>query len=178
MTTQTDFREVGEDFLEHFGVLGMRWGHRNSGYNYQEEGSSAPKEDGTPSPIQVHSFTSERSNKGKIAVGVMLGIVGVVLISAMVPSVRKAGMNWVKGRASKSVIVDGIIKTHKIDPVFVQKNAAKAASTVFSSATVMRTAISSIPHSQTSSGTNSSGSGFRPSGPGFNPTGFKPASWS
>ena len=31
MTSQTDFREVGEDFLEHYGKMGMRWGHRSSG---------------------------------------------------------------------------------------------------------------------------------------------------
>ena len=31
MTTQPDFREVGEDFLAHYGKMGMRWGHHSSG---------------------------------------------------------------------------------------------------------------------------------------------------
>jgi len=30
MTTQSDFREVGEDFVAHYGKKGMHWGVRNS----------------------------------------------------------------------------------------------------------------------------------------------------
>lgn len=30
MTTQPDFREVGEDFLEHYGKMGMHWGVRRN----------------------------------------------------------------------------------------------------------------------------------------------------
>lgn len=31
MTIQTDFQEVGENYLEHYGKMGMKWGHRKSG---------------------------------------------------------------------------------------------------------------------------------------------------
>jgi len=30
MTIQTDFKEVGENYLEHYGKMGMKWGHRNA----------------------------------------------------------------------------------------------------------------------------------------------------
>jgi len=55
MTTQTDFREVGEDFLEHFGKMGMKWGVRKSESGTSNV-SSEPKQG--------------MSKKKKIAIGV------------------------------------------------------------------------------------------------------------
>lgn len=62
MTTQSECREVGEDFLEHFGKMGMHWGHRK------------PQDDSIPK--------TGMSTKKKVAIGVgaVLLVAGIVAV--------------------------------------------------------------------------------------------------
>ena len=66
MTAQVDYREVGEDFLLHYGKMGMRWGHRN-----------AVDETGVP--------RTGMSKKKKVAIGVGAAVlvVGVVAVAVV-----------------------------------------------------------------------------------------------
>ena len=66
MTTQPDFREVGEDFLAHYGKMGMHWGHRKA-------------QDDTTTPRTGMST----KKKVLIGVGAVLAVAGIVAIAVV-----------------------------------------------------------------------------------------------
>ena len=65
MTTQPDFREVGEDFLAHYGKMGMHWGHRKA------------QDDTTP------RTGMSTQKKVLIGVGAVLAVAGIVAIAVV-----------------------------------------------------------------------------------------------
>lgn len=71
MTSQPDdnFIQVGEDFLEHFGIQGMRWGHRNVI---------------TESNVEINNY--KKSHAGALAALTILGVAGAILTSQALKS--------------------------------------------------------------------------------------------
>jgi len=58
MTTQSDFREVGEEFIAHYGKQGMRWGHRNAA-----NGEAEPTKAGKKVKVTSADITDARARQ-------------------------------------------------------------------------------------------------------------------
>jgi len=62
MTTQSDFIEVGADFIEHYGKQGMRWGHRNASSGEAKAAKPSGKERDTQIRLARLNTKADRVN--------------------------------------------------------------------------------------------------------------------
>ena len=86
MTAQTDFREVGEDFLAHHGIAGMKWGHRNA------------KADTSTSTTPRTGMSTTK--KVAIGVGAVLAVAGIVAIAVVLKKNGVSPVSMIKKTAS------------------------------------------------------------------------------
>lgn len=99
MTTQFEFQESGQEFLEHYGTLGMKWGHRIGASITSENTKSFLKKSGKMTAkgavksgkvaakvvVKSGKMTAKVATKlGAVKVLSILGVIGLTAVTTLV----------------------------------------------------------------------------------------------
>ena len=125
MTDLSTSQKAGEDFVEHYGKMGMHWGHRNAGSTSASKNSSRKPASGTKSdsPRRLHNAKTKVKTKlanltpaqktsaviviistgATVAAGLLVGPVGSMVVS----TISRAGHEVFKTTSANAQVVIG-----------------------------------------------------------------------